>query len=419
VKNNLCWTAIVAGLLAPLAIASSPQLKYVVILSRHGVRSPTWDRERLAQYSAQPWPDWGVPPGYLTPHGRELITILGAYYREWLNREQLLHGKGCGDKGRVYIWADTDQRTLETGRALSESILPGCAVPVNSRGDGIKDTIFSGVPGADPQIALKDVRLRLGADPQALLAAHRTSLETLQSILDGGQPTPKKLLPNPAEVGVGLQGKTIELTGPFAVASTMSENLLLEYANGMAPADLGWGRLNQDNLFQVLGLHRLYANLMRRTPSLARARGSNLLAHILASIKQAESQKTQPGAIGPPDTALLILSGHDTNQSNVSGMLGLSWAMPGYQPDETPPGGALIFSLWRNPENGQYFVRLEYLASSLDQMRNANALTTATPPARQQVVVPGCDSPPAAPGCLWHRFITVMEGSIDPSLVER
>lgn len=413
-KNNLYRVALVVGLLAPPAFAASPQLKYVVILSRHGVRSPTWDRERLGQYSAQPWPEWGVALGDLTPHGRQLITILGSYYRQWLTGEDLLSGKGCTDKSRIYIWADTDPRTMETGRAFSESILPGCGVAVNSLSGAAKDPTFSGVPDADPQTSFMEVRQRLGSNPQALLDTHRAALETLQSILDGGRPTPKKLLPSPAEVGVVLQGKTIQLNGPLAVASTMSENLLLEYTEGMSAAQLGWGRLNRDNLFQVLELHSLYADLMRRTPSIARARGSNLLAHILASIRQAESQKAQPDAIGPPGTALLILAGHDTNQSNVSGMLGLSWAMPGYQPDETPPGGALIFTLWRKPDNGEYFVRLEYLASTLDQMRYAEVLTTAVPPMRQTLRVPGCEN---APGCLWQRFATVIESSIDPSQV--
>jgi 4-phytase/acid phosphatase len=40
-----------------------------------------------------------------------------------------------------------------------------------------------------------------------------------------------------------------------------------------------------------------------------------------------------------------MLCGHDTNLSNLSGMLGLSLKLPGYQPDDTPPGGALVFSL--------------------------------------------------------------------------
>ena len=416
-KNNLSRAAILVGLMASRMVAAPPQLKYVVILSRHGVRAPTWDHERLGQYSAQPWPDWGVPPGYLTPHGRALITILGSYYREWLTHENLLSGKGCGDKGRIFIWADTDQRTLETGRAFSESIEPGCAVPVNSRGETAKDAIFSGLPRADSEVSLQELRRRLGSDPQMLLTKYRASLETLQSILDGGKPTPQKLLKSPVEVGVELRGKTLELNGPFAVASTMSENLLLEYADGMSGPDLGWGRLNRDNLFQVLELHRFYADLMRRTPAVARARGSNLMAHILASIEQAASQKAVPGAIGSPGTALLILSGHDTNQSNVSGMLGLSWAMPGHQPDDTPPGGALIFTLWRNSDNGQYLVRLEYLASSVDQMRNADPLTSATPPSRHLVPIPGCTSSPPSAGCPWQKFSNVIQKSIEESQV--
>jgi 4-phytase/acid phosphatase len=129
----------------------------------------------------------------------------------------------------------------------------------------------------------------------------------------------------------------------------MSENLLLEYTNGFLGADLGWGRLTRDSLLKVLELHAVYADLMRRTAYLARARGSNLLAHVLLSMEQAESGKTVPGALGRPGDALLILSGHDTNLSNLSGMLSLSWRLPSYQPDDTPPGGALVFCSRRQP----------------------------------------------------------------------
>jgi 4-phytase/acid phosphatase len=45
--------------------ASAATLKYVVIVSRHGVRSPTGKTDQPNQYSAKPWPQWSVPPGYL------------------------------------------------------------------------------------------------------------------------------------------------------------------------------------------------------------------------------------------------------------------------------------------------------------------------------------------------------------------
>ncbi len=141
----------------------------------------------------------------------------------------------------------------------------------------------------------------------------------------------------------------MELTGPFSAGSTFSENLLLEYANGFEGAELGWGRLTRENLLKVLSLHAVYADLMRRTPYLARARGSNLLdARAAFDGTGGNRQAASQGALGRPGDALLVLSGHDTNLSNLSGMLGLSWNLPGYQPDDTPPGGALIFSLWRD-----------------------------------------------------------------------
>ena len=57
------------------------ELKFVVIVSRHGVRSPTGKLDQLNQYSRQPWPTWSVPAGYLTEHGAKLMTLFGSYDR--------------------------------------------------------------------------------------------------------------------------------------------------------------------------------------------------------------------------------------------------------------------------------------------------------------------------------------------------
>jgi hypothetical protein len=59
------------------------------------------------------------------------------------------------------------------------------------------------------------------------------------------------------------------------------------------------------------------------------------------------------GAIGQQGSRVLVISGHDTNLSNMSGLLQLSWRLPGYQPDDTPPGGALVFSLSDSLTNGR------------------------------------------------------------------
>lgn len=84
----MLWVAGFLGLLP--AAAAPPQLRYVVVIIRHGVRSPTWDSERLNQYSAGSWPEFGVPNGYLTPRGKVLIERMGTYFGDWLSTEGLL-----------------------------------------------------------------------------------------------------------------------------------------------------------------------------------------------------------------------------------------------------------------------------------------------------------------------------------------
>lgn len=409
-----------AGVVATGATAP-PQLRYVVIVTRHGVRSPTWPSERLNQYSAQPWPQWSVPPGNLTPHGRALVGLMGTYYGEWLSQQHLLDPSGCADAGRLYIRADSEQRTLETGRALAEALLPGCTVTVHSKPEGISDPLFdpieAGIARPDWELAARAVRQRLGGHPEHFLDSHRAAFETLQFVLAGNGGTPEKLIKFPAEISIAVDGKSVQLKGPLSVASTLSENMLLEYADGMKGENLGWGRLDANSLLRVLELHALYADLTRRTFYLAQARGSNLLGHILLSLEQAATGAAVPGALGPPGTAVLILSGHDTNLSNLSGMLGLSWHLPEYQPDDTPPGGALIFSLWLRPDTAEYFVRTQYLAQTLQQMRNATALSAAAPPATADVVIPGCGPVTNGVGCPWENFAKALQKVIDHRFV--
>ena len=142
------------------------------------------------------------------------------------------------------------------------------------------------------------------------------------------------------------------------------------------------------------------------------------MAHILASLEQAASGKPVAGALGQPGGTLAILAGHDTNLSNLSGMLNLSWKVPGQAPDDTPPESALVFSLWREGVGGGWFVKSEFVTPSLDQMRRLEPLTMDSPPARVTLAVPGCGSPRADGGCAWPAFRAAMQQAIDPKFTD-
>lgn len=414
------------------APARAEELRFVVILSRHGVRSPTWAAERLNQYSAEAWPDWGVPPGHLTPHGATLMRLFGAYDRAYLNDAGLLSPSGCEDAARLLFWADIDQRTLATARALASGMLPDCTLRVASLPEGAVDPLFhplgAGIGRPDRTVAVAAVMGRLGGQPRALLEAYRPGFEVMQSVLLGctpgatcppeGSSVKQPLLELPASVGPAEGDKLVDFAGPLPTAATLAQNFLLEYTNAMAGNDLGWGRVNEANLREMMSLHAAYSDLLRRTPYLARANGSNLLSHIVRSIEQAAARKKVPGALGTPGDKLLVIVGHDTNVSNVAGMLSLSWLIEGYQRDDTPPGGALVFELWRHRSTGQHTVRTYYMTQTLEQMRGAQPLTLTSPPAKAPIFVPGCGTAAHEFACTWKEFRRTVEAAIDPAFVK-
>jgi 4-phytase/acid phosphatase len=405
VKNSL--RCILLLWVAGAARGQKDQLQLAVVLTRHGVRSPTWEPERLNGYSSAAWPSWGVASGELTPHGRELMKRMGEFYREYFSI--LLAQSGCA--GKVYFRADSAQRTLETARALAEGMLPGCRVEIHANPQDEKDVLFDGTePGTarlDPQVGLAAVAGRLGPEPQAIVEAHRASFETLNRLLNGTGKAAHSIFDQP--FALTANEGTVTMSGPLSLASTLSEDLLLEYSEGMTGEKLGWGRLTAGNLLDVMSLHTAYADLMRRTPWLARTRGSNLLGYVLKAMAQAASGKAHE--------PLLVISGHDTNLSNLSGMLGLSWLLPGYQADDTPPGGALVFTLWKSAN--RYSVRLQFAAQTLDQMHDGTALSRTHPPAIASLFVPGCSSAAAGYPCSWEDFRDLAEKAIAPGFAGR
>jgi 4-phytase/acid phosphatase len=399
-------------------------VRLVVMITRHGVRTPLQTNEFLGRYAAQPWPQWPVPIGYLTPHGQQHMALMGAYYRALFVHEGVLQGKTEEDAARIYFRADSDQRTIETGRDLAAELLPGAQPDLHARANEATDPMFRpvkvpvGHPDRDRAVAA--VLGRMGGDPANVIQALQPAFAALHQVLfgDGGVPAGKSwVLDLPSVVRPGELDHTVSISGSLETAKNLTEALLLEYAEGMPLREVGWGRLSPQTLTQLMQLHSLYFNLGDATFYPAQVQASNLASHILATIDQAATGRTAPGAFGTPDHKLVVVVAHDTNIVNLGGLLGLGWWLPGTQLNPVLPGGALIFELRQRHRDAQFVVRTYYVSQTLEQMRQLTPLTLENPPPTAPIFIPGCSEPGPGFDAPLNRFEELLHRVIDPEFV--
>jgi 4-phytase/acid phosphatase len=421
----VCWLP--AALYAQTPPAPAAKLEYVAVMSRHGVRTSTWSNDRLNEYSIEPWPQWDVATGALTPRGRVQMKLLGAYDRDYLNRARLIASNGCDDANRFYFWSDTTPRDIESGQWLAAGLFPGCQVAIHAVAQGNSDPLFSPMSLLKPDAGLSAAALlgRLGGRPETLDTTYRGQLEAMERVLLGCDPgkncppakAPKQSLLEQTSAVRIAPGRLAQLTGPLGAASTLAETFLMEYADGKQGRDLGWGRLDKAKVRELMFLQDAYIELTMRTPYLARANGSNLLSHMLRSMQQAVRGEKVEGALGKPGDRGLYLLGHDSDVSYLAGTLGISWLLADYAPNCRPPGGAIVFEIWRETVGGKRSVRTYLRAQSLDQLRDATPLGLQTPPAKAPIFVPGCSTAAEGWPCDWDAFQRTVQAAIDPAFV--
>jgi 4-phytase / acid phosphatase len=427
--------AAILGLLAlaaPLTDAAGADevLRKVVIVSRHGVRTPTSTPVELANWAAQPWPTWNQPTAALTPRGAELATLMGHYYRQYVAEQGVVPGTGCPAPGSVYFYADVLERTKATAQALIDGFAPGCGITYRMKGDVKVDPLFhpleAGVCKVDPMVAQTRVLERAGGDLNRLTGNMKPALDVLQTVLDCCKPAlctawgrneQCKLGDLPTVLSPRADGSGLELLGALAIASTTSELLLLEYSDGMPAADVGWGRATPAQIRDTLPLNGEQFDLMERTPYLARKMGSSLLSRVGAAVTSA--RQLGFGVLDPAvrQAKFVAYVGHDTNIWQLASMLDVTWLQPGYSRNQTPPAGALMFEV-REGADKRLRVYTSYLAQSIEQMRNVTTLTVEAPPQRTALRVPGCSA--NAPGfpCTLEGFAATVRNVLDRDCVQ-
>lgn len=345
------WSAFAAE----LRLAGATPEK-IVIVERHGIRSPTQKAAVLDAWSARPWPRWSVPRGALTERGAALVSSLWRTRRNSTLFTALLGAAGgCPDPTQVFVRADVDERTQATAAALLQGLAPECGLGYLVADSAI-DPLFHPVEAGIASYPEQTIRKRLEQGGHALLervvAARQQELIELSAItgemsaplcrdygLDAGC-TPAIV---PDRIAFGDEGHSIHLMGGLGIASSVAEIWLLE--RGEWPERIpGWGLVDDALLRRFSSIHVAAFDLVNREPQVATINGGLLLASVSEVLADQHADPELNKA------KLVVYVAHDTNIANLAGMLALDWKHPGYADNDIPPASMLQFTRWRKAD---------------------------------------------------------------------
>lgn len=354
-------------------------LDRVVMLMRHGVRSPTKEQVSPPGTNDKPWPRWPVGKGELTEHGADAARLVGVWDRgNWVARG-LLPAAGCPAADELTVAASSTPRTSATARAWLKGLAPGCTISVSfplTKADDVEFHPFDAhsMP-IDPKQALA---AQAAMAPAGGIAADVAAHADLYALLNQAMGCEPRAACDISRMSPELEAKP---DGPANIgpaigeASTISQTFLLEYLQGMPMQDVAWGRLTRGQIATLLQFHTLKYKYEARAPYVADRAASPLAARMLKAVE------------GGPKVTMLV--GHDTNIADLGGMLGLTWQVPGYPADDPPPAGAVGFEVLTNA-SGQQLVHAFYRSQTMDQVRDLQPLDAKNPPSYTYLTVPGC-----------------------------
>lgn len=367
----------------------------VVLLMRHGVRPPTKAPAMPPEVTPERWPDWPVQPGWLTPHGATAVARLGTADGAALRRHRLLPARGCPAPAAIRIVADSDQRTIATARAWAATLAPGCTLAIDHRPQDVADPRFNAIESGraplDPAKADAAVMADVGPGGFAALdARYKPLLARLDAILCGTPRPGCGVSATPTGLAPARADKRPKLTGAIDRASTAAQILLLETAEGMPMAQIGWGRATLADVTALGAFHALEFRILARPRAVAAANFAALADIVREGLADSGPQVT-------------MISGHDTNIANLGGLFDVHWRVPGFAADDPVPGGALVLERLHD-RAGKRYVRLRYRAQTLAQLRRA-APFGPKGPHDQNLSVPGCNARGVAGLCTLEEAI--------------
>ena len=366
-------------------------LDKVVVLSRHNIRSPlSGSGSLLGDITPHKWFDWTSNPSELSLRGAILETMMGQYFRLWLEDEGLFPENYRPEEGAVRFYANAKQRTQATARYFSAGLLPVAVVPVECRVEyDTMDPTFNPVLTFCNDEYAEDVMAQiteLGGEAglEGIHAGLTDAIELLMDVTDMEKSEAYKS----GKFGDLMKDDTVIIlepddspgtVGPIKTATSVADALTFQYYEMADDKAAAFGHdLTRDDWLKLHSIVDTYTGMLYETPLVAVNVAHPLLQEIRSELT-AEGRKFS------------FLCGHDSNIASVLAALGAGeYELPDTVEPRTPIGMKLVFETWSS-KDGEAYAKVRLVYQSTEQLRGMTPLSLDDPPVSFDIDLPGLE----------------------------
>ena len=360
------------------------QLKEVVVMSRHNIRSPlTSSGAAHLRVTPHEWFKWTSPSSQLSLRGGVLETEMGQFFRQWVVSEGLLPDNYRPEGEEVLFYANSRQRTFATAKYFSAGFLPFANVEITHKWDEDKtDPMFTPqftkMSDAYRQQVLAEIAAMNGG-PKAWAATVQPALTLMEEVLDMSE--------SPA----ALEGDTVHfwyddtefqfekgdephLTGGLKLANSAADALVLQCYETESMSAFGH-ELTAEQWRAICGVKEVYDALLFTTHAAA----VNIAYPLVSRIREELHHEGRK---------FTFLCGHDSNLASIGAALGLVYPETQQAMElHTPIGSKMVFEKWSN--GTEEFVAINLVYQPISQLQNRTLLSTEVPPMVLPITIEG------------------------------
>ena len=379
---TLCGTGLQAQTKRSDDFRARYELKEVVVMSRHNIRSPLTSGAAYQRVTPYEWFKWSSPGSQLSLRGGVLETEMGQFFRKWVVSEGLLPDNYRPEGDEVLFYANSRQRTFATAKYFSAGFLPFANVEIThkyqeDKMDPLFTPQFTKMNDTYRQQVLSEMQAMNGG-PQAWMTAQQPTITLLEEVLDmahspAAENDTTHFWYDDTQFKIE-KGDEPKMTGGYTLINSVADALVLQCYESESMSAFGH-ELTMEQWRAIGAVKEVYDALLFTTHVAA----VNLAYPLVSRIREEFNNSNRK---------FMFLCGHDSNLASIGAALRLVYPETENAIERhTPIGSKLVFEKWS--DGSEEYVAINLVYQSVGQLQGRTLLSLDVPPMVLPVTVEG------------------------------